>query len=1463
MFKIKNHLLVILISLVQIILFSVKINAEITNCPKSTPIYIKSTDSCEIKYCKSDDFSSGECTIFNDKVKIQWLNNIITISDFNFRYVNFGKYENGDMVIGTTEYPETKDREFYGIKYNGRPFFIKESKETPYYKTEIPDDEYGLFEGDGIIVKTQPERKEYYFYLSKLYNAAEMLDLENGNKYYTPSATFGDVYLIYSLRHAIVEINDENDNYYYIIGFVGSKENENPYIYLRKYIFVISSNSFYQSIKTVKIENYHGYMFSCFKTSNSQIICFYMSLVTEVTFFNYQDKIYLNLIKYSSELSEEITDSFEITFNEPYSFHKCIHLTNKVGAFAYFDNYLNSPRVHILFKEFKDNKFENYLPNSDLISNSIVVLKPTDIENYLLLNDIVKISDNNICFISTSKNKETIYIVTIKLFGEKKIKLRYYYLPTFKLYNYKILFEQRIETYKNFLAFSSSFCPNEECDSDGNEHYSGLMIFSYPNGTDHTLNIEKYLLENNNILINDLEFDLHDYIVIENNIFGYIYDTILIQNIEGYDNLKLYSSINPTEEIINYKAFEENEKIIIEVINTDNIYGIINCKLEYIYKVNNPNLNTFDSYADDIEGDDDADDYSINEYIGRLTYYKIILNNELSNICDDINCILCLKLHKNYCITCKYEYNITKDDNEQYYKKCLNDKFTEIETEMTDKIIDENECSIEEILDNKCTEGLMGENQLAPIYDYMKDKYLNASIIGNQKIIQTKNVLLQLSSNEEQKNYNNPNISSIDLLECEEKLKEANYIDEDDDLIILKTDIKSTDLTQTYVQYEIYNPIDLTPLDLSICKDATISINAPVKLDDSTSSLYENLKKSGYNLFKYNNSFYTDICTVYTSETGTDMLLEDRKKEIYQKSGNKTLCQSGCELLNYDLIQGKAECKCFTQKNKTNVVSLNNDNEFMVDAISDSFIKTLKNSNFKVLKCYKIAFDMKTLAKNVGRIFMSIIIILNFMLTIIFCFVDFKNINRYLVTILNRKMIYIKNFYPKALKNSKISKKNSKKMKSFFLKKNKSLENSNNKAPPKKAKIISHNSNKDKFLDKISKINDINFSVKNLLVDDSLRINKKLLSDRKEANINIIPINNLNLVNNNNQSNVSNNNIQLNDSNSNEKNNIEKKSNNQKSNIKTIISQNKVEKTKNKIYMESNDNDKKINPIENEEEQQKKISVQKKHKGKSKRKCNSMNLLLPSKKRSKKSIDKFTKKRSSNLNSNDLNDHELNTLEYELAIEVDKRTYIQYYWSLLKRKQLILFSFYPINDYNLVIIKMCLFLISFSLYITINGFFFSDEAMHKIHENKGTYKILNQIPKIMYSCLVSTVINMILKQLSLSESSLIEIKKEGNKKRVESKAKEVVGFLKIKFLIFYVIDYSLLFFFWYFLSCFCGVYKNTQITLFKDSLISFGISMLYPFGINLFPGMFRMTALRAKKKDKETLYKAGNLLALI
>jgi hypothetical protein len=226
-----------------------------------------------------------------------------------------------------------------------------------------------------------------------------------------------------------------------------------------------------------------------------------------------------------------------------------------------------------------------------------------------------------------------------------------------------------------------------------------------------------------------------------------------------------------------------------------------------------------------------------------------------------------------------------------------------------------------------------------------------------------------------------------------------------------------------------------------------------------------------------------------------------------------------------------------------------------------------------------------------------------------------------------------------------------------------------------------------------------------------------------------------------------------------------------------------------------------------------------------------------------------------------LSEFEMNSLDYELALIIDKRTYFQYYWSLLKQKHLILFTFLPANDFNLPSLKISLFILSFSLYFTINGFFFNDESMHKIYKNNGAFNILYQIPQILYSTLVSTVINMLLKILSLSQKDILRIKKEKNNKIAMKKSKQIKHFIQIKFIIFFILSFLLLLFFWYFISCFCGVYKNTQKILIKDTLLSFGLSMIYPIGLNLLPGIFRIPSL--KSKNKKCMYEASRIIALI
>ena len=221
----------------------------------------------------------------------------------------------------------------------------------------------------------------------------------------------------------------------------------------------------------------------------------------------------------------------------------------------------------------------------------------------------------------------------------------------------------------------------------------------------------------------------------------------------------------------------------------------------------------------------------------------------------------------------------------------------------------------------------------------------------------------------------------------------------------------------------------------------------------------------------------------------------------------------------------------------------------------------------------------------------------------------------------------------------------------------------------------------------------------------------------------------------------------------------------------------------------------------------------------------------------------------------------MNSLSYKEALKKDKRTFCQYYWSLLKKKHIILFSFYPNKDYNSQIIKSFLFFLFCASDITINALFFTDNTIHKIYIDSGSFDFIYQLPQIMYSYLISSGINFIVEYLSLSEDSIISIKT--NKIINYKKKKEILRKIKIKFCFFFIIAFILLLIFWYYISCFCCIYENTQKHLIKDSLLSFGISSILPFFINLIPGIFRIPALRTKKVDKSCIYKLSQIIEFI
>ena len=142
------------------------------------------------------------------------------------------------------------------------------------------------------------------------------------------------------------------------------------------------------------------------------------------------------------------------------------------------------------------------------------------------------------------------------------------------------------------------------------------------------------------------------------------------------------------------------------------------------------------------------------------------------------------------------------------------------------------------------------------------------------------------------------------------------------------------------------------------------------------------------------------------------------------------------------------------------------------------------------------------------------------------------------------------------------------------------------------------------------------------------------------------------------------------------------------------------------------------------------------------------------KKELKKDLDKSISEENKLKYKRNLDDFELNELEYDEAAKLDKRTFLQIYFSLIKREHIIIFTFLVYDDYNLIYIKISRFIFLIVSDMAMNVFFFQDESMHKLFLNYGKYDFIQQIPQIIYSTLISQLLEVFLCFLSLTDKHI-------------------------------------------------------------------------------------------------------------
>ena len=482
---------------------------------------------------------------------------------------------------------------------------------------------------------------------------------------------------------------------------------------------------------------------------------------------------------------------------------------------------------------------------------------------------------------------------------------------------------------------------------------------------------------------------------------------------------------------------------------------------------------------------------------------------------------------------------------------------------------------------------------------------------------------------------------------------------------------------------------------------------------------------------------------------------------------NYSLCDNNCEYNKINLTTKTVSCTC---KIKEEVETVKPELKF--DKI---YLDLFSETSFGVIKCYNLVFSLDNKFKNIGFILFTILTALHLPIIIYYCFTGIFPIRKYIIN-------EMKNYHYFPVIRSPLKKK---KNNINLIKTNKQKFQDNNKN-----RIKTRNNNSEY---KIKKIKDSNSKHENCSTSK-----KKLLDDSKNKMLRKIKTfkgNNL---------------------------------------IKPIFIFNYSNNKKKKLKLK----DKKKSLILPKEKKKNSIML---YKSKEKKKL----------KISEKDSDYYLIRIDAN-NTINYSTYEskyfLDNFEYEEAIIYDKRTLWRLYIICLLAKENILSTFFLESPLELKSIKLIIFIFIYSCDLALNTLFYFSENISDKYNYKGDnifwFNFMNNLTISFISFIISFIIVASLQYFIDSKDNIENVFREQEKRLKKNKKMKINNKMKIimleqiikinkklkcKLLLFILAEFIIMLFYYYFVTAFCEVYKETQISWLFDSFISFLISFPVEF----------------------------------
>ena len=214
---------------------------------------------------------------------------------------------------------------------------------------------------------------------------------------------------------------------------------------------------------------------------------------------------------------------------------------------------------------------------------------------------------------------------------------------------------------------------------------------------------------------------------------------------------------------------------------------------------------------------------------------------------------------------------------------------------------------------------------------------------------------------------------------------------------------------------------------------------------------------------------------------------------------------------------------------------------------------------------------------------------------------------------------------------------------------------------------------------------------------------------------------------------------------------------------------------------------------------------------------------------------------------NSIDIKELNEIPFTQALRIDKRSFCKIFLYILFGKIEIINIFFYKSMYVHLSMSISIYLFSFLLEIAINCLLYTDDVVSEKYHNEGSLEMFTSLSLSFFANIISSIITYILKQLG-EYTDLLEImtKDITQKKYYYMNVIKFRKYMKLRFILFYLLQFSLLFLMTYYITIFCIVFNKSQVSIMINFIYGILESLGISFGISLVIAFLRYLSLKNK-----------------